>query len=884
MIVKRIRMSEGKAKSSSIGDLADYIHAAKDGEKVLHYGQRGMLTTDHATAVREMQALAGAATRSSQPCVHYVLSWREGEQPSAAQAEQAVDLFMGELGLKGHQAIYALHKDTDNIHLHLLLNRVNPETERIVKINNGFDLEAAHKAIARIEAAQGWQREKNARYEQLENGDLVKGAPNKDKPREPGQRPRDMETRTGEKSAQRIGIEKGAGIIKGAQSWQQLHAGLAAAGMRYEKKGSGAIVHVGDVVIKASDIDRSASLSALQKRLGPYEPAPDHLRVASIKPEPIKAKSPGWSQYAESRKTHYAERDAERLALERRHEHERKAMSAAHKRGRDDQYERGDWKGRGASLNAVRSVLAAQQAAERVALKERHKREREQARQRHRPPPDYETWLRQQRGDQAAYEWRYRASERHAAQLVGESSEPPTPRDIRAYSAEIVGNQVHYTRQDQAGGRGGVSFTDAGKQISLHDPTDPSAALAAMQLGAQKWGQVQVVGDDAYKALCVRLAAEHGIRVANPELQEQVKQEQQRRQQERMQAMKSEHLKAFERYSAAVGADRYRVTSIKLRPDGGALAFVLDKTGGVTKGFTPAEIAQRTPEMQRLQNRGENLYYTPLSERKHHVLVDDLSAEKLARLERDGYKPAVVLESSPGNYQAIVTISKTASERDKDAANALSADLNKRYGDPKLSGAIHPHRAPGYENRKPKHARADGTYPAVQITAAQGGECSKARADLAAIAARLEAEAQRAPAQRPVPQMEASAPAAAGPAVAAAVVAYRKHTEAVIKMQRGDSIDASRVDAMVAVRLRVTGHSEGAVAAAIQAVAPTTRTEQTGRDWQDYAQRTARYAFGPAGSAKAADLARYSQQWRALEGQHQQRPQRERQQDYEQMR
>ena len=399
-----------------------------------------------------------------------------------------------------------------------------------------------------------------------------------------------------------------------------------------------------------------------------------------------------------------------------------------------------------------------------------------------------------------------------------------------------------------------------------------------MQLAAQKWGRVQVVGSDEYKALCVRLAAEHGIKITNPDLQEQIAREQQRRQQERMQAMKSEQLKQFERYAEAVGAERYRVTSIKLRHDGGALAFVLDKAGGVTRGFTPAEIAQRTPEMQRLQARGENLYYTPLSERKHHVLIDDLSREKLDRLTADGYRPAVVLESSPGNYQAIVTISKTASERDKDAANALSADLNKRYGDPKLSGAIHPHRAPGYENRKPKHARADGTYPAVQITAAQGGECSKARADLAAIAARLEAEAQRAPAQRPVPH---SAPAAAGPAVAAAVAAYRKHTEAVIKMQRGDSIDASRVDAMVAVRLRVTGHSEGAVAAAIQAVAPTTRTEQTGRDWQDYAQRTARYAFGPAGSAKAADLARYSQQWRTLEGQHQQRPQRERQQDCE---
>ena len=152
--------------------------------------------------------------------------------------------------------------------------------------------------------------------------------------------------------------------------------------------------------------------------------------------------------------------------------------------------------------------------------------------------------------------------------------------------------------------------------------------------------------------------------------------------------MKSEQLKQFERYAEAVGAERYRVTSIKMREDGGKQTFILDKKDGITRGFTPQEIEQRTPEMQRLQRRGENLYYTPLSDKKHHILIDDMSREKLERLIKDGYQPAAVLESSPGNYQAIITVPKLGTPHDRDVGNRLSDALNREYGDPKLSGCL----------------------------------------------------------------------------------------------------------------------------------------------------------------------------------------------------
>ena len=88
--------------------------------------------------------------------------------------------------------------------------------------------------------------------------------------------------------------------------------------------------------------------------------------------------------------------------------------------------------------------------------------------------------------------------------------------------------------------------------------------------------------------------------------------------------MKANELAQFEKYHAAVGAERYRVTAIKMRESGPQKVFILDKKDGVTIGFTPDEIAQRTPELKRLQARGENIYYTPMSADKHHILIDDL--------------------------------------------------------------------------------------------------------------------------------------------------------------------------------------------------------------------------------------------------------------------
>lgn len=518
MVVKKVKNpKKSSTKATRIGNLDEYIRDAEQKsatEKTIYTSARGFLAETPEGRAAEMIALAQEAVKSKDPVTHYMLSWQEGEQPTPAQVEEAVTIFLDELGLQDHQAIYGLHDDTDNMHVHLMVNRVHPDTLRVVKPNKGFDIEAAHKAVARIEKAQGWEREQNGRYQVQEDGTVTKAQRDPDKPKQPDQPKRDQEHRTGEKSAERIGIEDAAPIIKRAQTWQQLHRELAAVGIQYERTGSGAVLKVGDVIVKASSADRGASLGQLQKRLGAYEPAPDRQPVADRKPEPVRQVT-GWETYNAARKAQAAAKAAAVAAQQKQQQDERRELAAEQKARRAGVLA-GSWKGKGELRNALQSVLAAEQAAELAALVERHGRERGELREQYQPWPSLQEWQRQQTDPDAKTKAKVRAV------IKGDRTEPPTPRDIRAFKPEIHGDQVHYTRKDGAQA-GDAAFIDRGAKIGIQD-LKPDSVLAALQLSAAKWERFTVNGSDEYKGLCVKLAAEHGFKIENPELQEPIAQ------------------------------------------------------------------------------------------------------------------------------------------------------------------------------------------------------------------------------------------------------------------------------------------------------------------------------------------------------------------------
>ena len=371
MIVKKLkRTSFKKSKSTMIGGLVDYILASHDDEgrdKLAFAGSKNFLTTTVAAQKREMISLAEESIQSRMPVTHWILSWQENEQPSREQVDEAVSLFLRGMGLAEHQTIYALHKNTGNYHLHIVVNRTHPYTEKVIQPHRGFDIEAAHKIVAEIEHRQGWASQINARYRVNEQGHVVKNIQRREQVK-PKPKAEDFESATGEKSAQRIVQERGHAVIQNASCWEELHAGLDAVGLRFSRKGSGAVIFVGDTAVKASSVDRNFDMSKLCKRLGEFKPGSYSQRTfKKPAPEPVShVCREEWQEYQQERQR-LAE---ERRFNEKKQEEEREALARRQKERREAATVRLARHGLSV-LNIARHFLKEQEREEKAALRDR---------------------------------------------------------------------------------------------------------------------------------------------------------------------------------------------------------------------------------------------------------------------------------------------------------------------------------------------------------------------------------------------------------------------------------------------------------------------------------------------------------------------------------
>ena len=410
MIGKRVKATATKSGGKHAGSLVDYITKDKDKHKVMQIGGKNFISDSIAGQRLEMMALAGENPRSKNPLNHYVLSWREQERPTTDQIERAVDILLAEMEMQEHQVIYAAHQDTHNIHVHVVINRIHPDTIQPIQINRGFDIEALHRAVTRIEHIQGWQPLENAKYQIDEDGKIVKRQDYESQP-QPQQRAADFENRTGQKSAQRIGIETLAPIVKDANDWQQLHHQLAAVGAKYQQKGTGAIVTIGETTIKASSIDRTASFSTLQKRLGTYEPPLQDLEIAAIFPQPLTENMPpGWSEYTQIRTDYHTNKTTDADLLRERWDEQNRQLVERQKQERAELLS-GRWQGKGAILNALRSTLAQDQKEAKTSLQQQQDTERQNLQSKYQPFPSFEEWQRLRGRPELAEQWRYRHGE-----------------------------------------------------------------------------------------------------------------------------------------------------------------------------------------------------------------------------------------------------------------------------------------------------------------------------------------------------------------------------------------------------------------------------------------------------------------------------------------
>ena len=137
---------------------------------------------------------------------------------------------------------------------------------------------------------------------------------------------------------------------------------------------------------------------------------------------------------------------------------------------------------------------------------------------------------------------------------------------------------------------------------------------------------------------------------------------------------------------------------------------------------------------------GAHIFLRPTGE-SAYTLLDDLSPATLARLPADGFAPAAVVETSPGNLQAWLRHNATMS---KELGTIAARLLAQRFGTD-LSAADWRRfgRVPGFTNRKPQHRDEHGLYPFARLRIATGESFAAAeqfRKEMLALHAKAEQE------------------------------------------------------------------------------------------------------------------------------------------------
>ena len=135
-------------------------------------------------------------------------------------------------------------------------------------------------------------------------------------------------------------------------------------------------------------------------------------------------------------------------------------------------------------------------------------------------------------------------------------------------------------------------------------------------------------------------------------------------------------------------------------------------------------------------NRG-HIYVRPAG--RHGLsLVDDLKAAAITRMRAEGFAPAAVVETSPGNLQAWL---KHGQVLDEAASTRAAKLLAERYGgDPGSADWRHFGRLAGFTNPKPSRRLASGLQPFARLLEASGQIYRQAPGFLAEVRAAMAAE------------------------------------------------------------------------------------------------------------------------------------------------
>jgi len=279
-------------------------------------------------------------------------------------------------------------------------------------------------------------------------------------------------------------------------------------------------------------------------------------------------------------------------------------------------------------------------------------------------------------------------------------------------------------------------------------------------------------------------------------------------------------VEAVERQIEAMAAEVFEVGLFK--PDAKEREAMM-----VPRVWDAGSLLRSIPWLRHENRDGRNIYIRPQGE--HHLsLVDDLTQNAIRELKAAGFAPALVVETSPGNFQAWL---KHPEKLDKETGTAAARALAQRFGgDTGAADWRHYGRLAGFTSRKAKYRDPiTGLHPFVRLVEACGEVFSEAPRFIEDIRKQSEARHREEAERRSARTFSESPP----PRETKSIDAFR-----------GDPRyggDGTRIDLAYAVYALSHGRTEAEVEAAIRS--RDLRHKGNERRQQDYVERTIKKAL-----------------------------------------
>ncbi|RUR24694.1 TraI/MobA(P) family conjugative relaxase [Legionella qingyii] len=320
MIIRHIPMK--KTRLSSFSGLVQYLcNQQNKQERVGKVRLSNCNSLDPIWAVQEVLATQAKNQRATgDKTYHMLISFTPGENPAPQVLQEIEDKVASSIGFKEHQRISVVHHDTDNLHIHVAINKIHPKTFKMVEPYRAYKTFA--DIASKLEIELGLQiTNHQARKSRSENLAC------------------DMEQHSGIESLINWMNRNCKEQIEAAQNWSDLHKVLTKHHMRIQIRANGFIFCNEDgLTVKASSVSRNFSKQRLESKLGEFEPllSITNLSLSSnvYRYEPLNKKSINSELYVQYQHEKAQSQNVRSAKLKHLREAKAKLIDKAKKRGR----------------------------------------------------------------------------------------------------------------------------------------------------------------------------------------------------------------------------------------------------------------------------------------------------------------------------------------------------------------------------------------------------------------------------------------------------------------------------------------------------------------------------------------------------------------------